>query len=276
MSALLHQARPSSVPGAVYYAAPSDEPLYCYADDPPPGEREHNVEFVPHTVMIRDARHASRPLRLDREGATIWCEPSAVRNFYDDEELRRVGYPEAAAIVSAVSGAQHVVVFDHNVRRAGDGAGARQAAKKPVFHAHTDFTTASAPVRARSVLDAALTSGRRIAELNVWRPIAGPVRDNHLALCDASSLDADDLVPVALLYPERTGEIYYVRFNSAHRWWYLSDMRTDEAWVFKNYDSATDGRARFTPHTAFLDPHLRSAAPARESVEFRAFAIFDA
>lgn len=50
-------------------------------------------------------------------------------------------------------------------------------------------------------------------------------------------------------------------------------MRTDEAWVFKNYDSATDGRARFTPHTAFVDPTHPAAAP-RESIEFRAFAFY--
>ena len=97
--------------------------------------------------------------------------------------------------------------------------------------------------------------------------------DTALAICDASSVTPSDLLPARLLYPEREGEIYYVSFNAAHRWWYVSEMRRDEVWVFKNYDSAADGRARFTPHTAFQTQS--SAAPTRESVEFRAFAVFD-
>ena len=42
-------------------------------------------------------------------------------------------------------------------------------------------------------------------------------------------------------------------------------MRRDEALVFKVFDSATDGRARFTPHTSFEDPHSagRCAATAK-------------
>ena len=43
-------------------------------------------------------------------------------------------------------------------------------------------------------------------------------------------------------------------------------MRRDEAIVFKVYDSATDGRARFTPHTSFVDP-ARRPAPAAQSIE---------
>ena len=83
-----------------------------------------------------------------------------------------------------------------------------------------------------------------------------------------------DLVPVALLYPERTGEIYYVARNPAHRWYYAPEMRTDEAWLLKNFDSGGDPAARFTPHTAFVDPTVpRSVAP-RQSVEVRAIAVF--
>jgi hypothetical protein len=124
------------------------------------------------------------------------------------------------------------------------------------------------------VLGYASVSGRRLAAINVWRPLAEPLRDCPLALCDASSIAARDLHETDLLYPDRTGQIYYVTFNPAHTWYYASDMRTDEVWVFKNYDSATDGRARFTPHTAFVAPS-RNLAAARESIEFRTFAFFD-
>ena len=51
-------------------------------------------------------------------------------------------------------------------------------------------------------------------------------------------------------------------------------MRRDEALVFKVYDSAKDGRARFTPHTAFEDPATPRGAVPRQSIEARALAFF--
>jgi hypothetical protein len=40
------------------------------------------------------------------------------------------------------------------------------------------------------------------------------------------------------------------------------------------YDSETDGRARFTPHTSFDDPTTPPGAPPRQSIEARALAFF--
>jgi len=266
--------QPATIEGSVYYAAAGRQPLFAYANTVPAGEAETNVEFVAHTVAIRDLRGSGGEPRLDVEGAALVRHRSAVRDFYDEDELRRVGYAEAADILKTLTGAQQIAVFDHNVRRGADASDPKYAyARKPVFHVHTDFTAGSAPLRAQTVLRPGVMDGRRMMQLNLWRPIAEPVLDNALALCDASSVRPSDLLATALRYPERQGEIYYVKFNPTHRWWYASEMRRDEVWAFKNYDSAADGRARFTPHTAF---QTRSAAlPKRESVEFRAFAVFD-
>ena len=46
-------------------------------------------------------------------------------------------------------------------------------------------------------------------------------------------------------------------------------MRADEALLLKCYDSATDGRTRFVPHTAFIDPTTPPDTPPRESIELR-------
>jgi hypothetical protein len=46
-------------------------------------------------------------------------------------------------------------------------------------------------------------------------------------------------------------------------------MTAGEALLLKCYDSATDGRARFAPHTAFVDPTTPADAPPRESIELR-------
>ena len=264
----------TTVQGSLYYAAPNDGQLFHYAYAPH-GTRETNIEFVEHVVDINDVRASPAP-RFDVEGASLLSHRSAVRSFYDVNELHRVGYPETADLVRRFTGAAEVVVFDHNIRRGGQQGKAASASdiKRPVFHIHTDFSDRSAPVRAAAVLGKTSIPDRRMAAINVWRPLAEPLRDCPLALCDALSIEARDLRETDLLYPDRTGQIYYLTFNPAHRWYYASDMRTDEVWMFKNYDSATDGRARFTPHTAFIDT-TRKPAAARESIEFRTFAFFD-
>jgi hypothetical protein len=133
----------------------------------------------------------------------------------------------------------------------------------------------SAVRRLREVLDeeAAPVLRRRLLQVNLWRPIRGPLRDTPLAVCDASSIAQDQLVPVDLLYPRRKGEIYYLTYDPCQLWYYAPDMRPDEAWLLKNYDSAT-GIARYAAHSAFNDPTPRSYIPQRESIEVRAFAIF--
>jgi hypothetical protein len=267
----------AAVRGSVYYAARSDDRRlfhYAYA---PHGTEETNVEFVERVVEIADVRWLPRSLRLEVEGASLLCHRSDVRRFYDEEELRRVGYPETAELVRSVTGAADVVVFDHNIRGRADGVKVPPSGdvRPPVFHIHTDFTGKSARARAAAVRGTPTVSGRRMAAINVWRPIAEPLRDCPLAICDASSVDARDLLATDLLYPDRTGQIYYVAFNPGHRWYYASDMQTDEVWIFKNYDSAAEGRARSTPHTAFVDPTHHPKIAARQSVEFRAFAFFD-
>ena len=40
------------------------------------------------------------------------------------------------------------------------------------------------------------------------------------------------------------------------------------------FDSAKDGRVRFTAHTAFDDPGSPAGAPPRQSIEARALAFF--
>jgi hypothetical protein len=58
----------------------------------------------------------------------------------------------------------------------------------------------------------------RFEIVNVWRPIRGPLHDAPLAVCDATTVAFTDFVPSDLVYRDRTGEIYRVKYNPAHRW----------------------------------------------------------
>ena len=268
-------AAPSPVTGtraAVQYVSPSRQPLYCYASPPADGLPETNVTFEEHLVDIGDVRGIDQPLSLDGDGAALLSQRSRATCFDDAREIRNHYYAEAADIIRSVTGAGEVVVFDHNIRRGGT---AGSDARRPVYHAHADFTPASALRRATEVMGPRAQSARRLVSINLWRPIAEPVRDSPLAICAGTSLTPQDLVPAELRYENRTGEIYYLGYNPRHRWLYAPEMRTSEFWLFKNSDSSVGCLARVTPHSAFIDAAAPSSAPPRESIEVRAFALFE-
>ena len=257
------------------FLAPGTERPFAYAREAPSGAEPETARFVSHAVEIRDLR-GGEALRLDEHGGTLGRWPTGVRCFDDDDHIRERYYPESAEIVQSALGADRVVVFDHNVRHGGS-AGSRSdghAVGRPVHHAHTDYTPRSALARLRHELGPNAEAGlSRYLQVNLWRPIRGPVRDAPLALCDASSVAPDALRVVELRYPERTGEIYYLKHEPGQRWYFASDMTVDEAWLFKNFDSVPPGPGRAAPHSAFTDPG-RANVPPRESIEVRALALF--
>jgi len=204
---------------------------------------------------------------------------SAVRDFYDDAEIAAVYEPEVDALVRRATGALRVEIFDHTRRAASlDVQKARQI-REPASIVHNDYTDRSGPRRLRDHFPDAPDEAdrllrRRFAILNVWRSTGGTVRTAPLALCDASTLAPEDLVAVERQARDRIGEIQQAVYSPAHRWYYFPEMQPDEALLIKTYDSATDGRARFTLHTSFDDPASAAGAEPRESLETRCFAFF--
>jgi hypothetical protein len=256
-----------------FLQAAKDRP-YSYGYEPGDHEPPPTATFAAHLVAIRNARTNPRPLSLGEHGATLVEHHSRVQDFYDNEQLTAVYYPEAAAVIKAATGADRVVVFDHNVRRGPSLTLDRYGQGRPVLHAHTDFTETSAVRRLRDHLgsEAVGLERHRVLQVNLWRPIVAPLRDFPLAICDASSIRRGQLAAVDLLYPDRRGEIYYLTYAPTQRWYYAPDMQVHEAWLIKNYDSATNSAARFAAHSAFNEPSL---AHPRESIEVRAFALFN-
>lgn len=256
------------------YAAPTAERLRNYTYEPPPGIARSNIVSDTHVMPIFSLRPVARAMSLDRQGFALLHQPSPVRDFYDDEEVRRVYYPEVERTLMQATGAQRAFVFDHTVRRRVPGAEDRTAPQRqPVPRIHVDHTEQSGPQRVRDLLgdEAETLLQGRVQVVNLWRPIRGPLRDAPLAVCDARSVAPQDLVPSDLVYRDRTGETYAVRFNPEHRWYYVPEMQTDEALLLKCYDTRTDGTARFAPHTAFEDPTVGPDILPRESIEVRTF-----
>ncbi len=255
------------------YLAPTEGKPRTYALEPPAGEPKSTALPEPHQVPIFDGRPVADGFSLDREGFALVQHPTAVRDFYNDKEVRDIYYPAAEAFLKATLRADRVFIFDHTVRRRVEGADDVRGAgpRQPATRVHVDQTDTSGANRVREHLpdEAEELLKGRVQVINLWRPVRGPVRDTPLALCDAASVTAGDLIASDLIYPNRKGETYSVKFNPNHRWFYFPEMAVGEALLLKCYDSATDGRARFAPHTAFVDPTTPKHTPPRESIELR-------
>jgi len=263
--------------GILNYLAPTSFRPRSYTFTPPDGVPQRSGRPEPHTVAIHDARKLADAARLDVEGFALVPHPTTVRDFLDDAEVRGVYYPEVEALLRAETGADAVVIFDHTLRSGSAEQRAKSGVREPVRSVHNDYTALSGRRRVSDHLPAAEAERRlrgRHAVVNVWRSIRGPVEATPLAVCDARSIRPDDLVPTDLVYPDRIGEVYSVRYNPAHRWFFYSGLRRDEALLIKTYDSLEEGTARFSAHSAFDDPATPPDAPPRESIEVRALVFF--
>jgi hypothetical protein len=266
------------VEAGLRYLEPTSEKPRSLEFDPPPGVPRTTAVYREHTVAIRNVRPVASTLSLEHEGFQLLTAPTSVRDFNDEEAVRTRYYAEAIELLEELTGASRVVVFDHTIRRRIPGAADRAAGlpRQPVPRVHNDYTVKSGPQRVRELLgdEADTLLQKRFSVINVWRPIRGPVQDSPLAVSDARSVADQDLVATDLIYPDRTGEIYYVKFNPEHKWFYAPAMRDDEVILIKCYDSSDDGRARFVPHSAFVDPTTPAGAPPRESIELRTLVFY--
>ena len=245
------------------------------------GEAEYFYETETHVVPISDMRDIADTLSVDHEGFELLHHETGVADLYDDTAVEHAYRAEIEALLTRRFGASRVVVFDAT-RRSDSGAGAQNpdGARGPAKQLHVDYTVKSGPQRARDVLgqaetDRLLAAGARIVQVNVWRPIRGPVQRSPLALADAATVAPADLVATDQVFPDRVGEIYNIAHTPSQRWYHAPQMTVDEVLLIKGWDSRDDGRARFTPHGAVHLPSTRSDAPPRESIEVRTFVVIE-
>jgi hypothetical protein len=232
--------------------------------------------YQEHVVNIMNGRPIADQFSLEREGFVFVKHDTKVRDFYNEDEIRSVYYPEIEQLVKQTFGAQRVLVFDHTLRSGDSSTREEKKISGPVRNAHNDYTEWSGPQRVRDLLpdEAERLLEHRFAVVQVWRPIRKPVQREPLAIADARSIGTKELIASARVYPDRVGETYHMTFNPDHVWYYFPNMQRNEAIVFKTFDSAKDGRARWTAHCAFDDPTCPPDAPPRESIEMRTLAFF--
>src|ERR1700720_3616697 len=200
-----------------YLAEATPKPVN-YAYDPPAGVPRQSGKYAAQTVAIYDGREMLSKLSLDTNGFVLTEHKTAVKDFYDPDEVRAVYYPEVERLLKRVTGAERVLIFDHIVRNKVLAERGEKGAREPAKMVHNDYTFKSAPRRVRDHLpeEADRLLRNRFAEINVWRPIRGPIESSPLALCDARSLGPADIVPSDLVYRKRAGESSGFLYNPKH------------------------------------------------------------
>jgi hypothetical protein len=266
-----------------------DLAFYDNQDDP-----RNTLQVRPgRRVTIINARSVGAPFSLDRNGFQLCRLETAIRDFprmETDQALADQYFDEIEQFLLKLTGGAVVLGRRDSLRtRYGEGLAQKHAeipSAKPVRFAHADYTDSSAAGRPLQVAadqlkarasPLELSQFSRYAYYNVWRCFSPPPQDIPLAVCDMSTVEPDDEVPLqAIAATLRHGEIVHgttgYKYNPSHRWYYYRDMTPDEVLVFKQHDSAN--RLRRAPHTAFSDPSCPSGVPTRNSVEVRAAVFF--
>ncbi|HEY0300901.1 MAG TPA: CmcJ/NvfI family oxidoreductase [Rhizomicrobium sp.] len=266
-----------------------------------PGVEHNTGRYEPHAVTVRDGRAIADHFTLDVHGFQLFTHKSAVKDFFDKEEVDRVYPGEVAEAVKAFTGADAVATMGWMVRTSGDmsrykretvGYAHRGGVQPPAGEAHVDTAPDRADRVARLAYERSFPDGKGYSRYiygSYWRAFSEPPQDTPLAVCDARSVGAGEGTTNTLFIvdklPDEAGMLgpmanedtvpgaAIFHFNPAHRWWYFSNMTRDEALLIKFHDSDRS-RAWRTPHTAFRDPSFADAKP-RSSIEFRVVAFFD-
>jgi hypothetical protein len=258
--------------------------------------------YSDHRVVVRDAMPIRDHFQLDVHGFRIATQPTAVADFHDKAEVDRTYEREVELHVLQLTGADKCVARGWMIRTSADlSEVAGQKAENyqhtggvqpPAGEAHVDLNTTTAQRMASATYKKHFPDGpgyRRFLISSYWRTFSPPPQDVPLAVCDgrtsfageekSNTLFIVDAFPegAALTAPVEGEEQMIAASIFSHspamRWWYFSNMRRDDALLFKFHDSDHSVTWR-CPHTAFRDPSFHDAN-IRESIEVRSVAFWE-
>ncbi len=228
-------------------------------------------------MQIADARNLHN--ELDQAGFKLLEHPSAVNDFRDPAEVEATYRPEIVELIIRLSGADRVLVNSPGILRFSEASAQSGALdnSRPARFAHVDVSDATAAAFAQRAAPAGhiLT---RFVHFNIWRAISAPPQDVPLAVCDARSVEGEELIAADAIFdapgkPEWSFEGIVVAHRPTHRWHWFPDMHRGEALIFKTNDS--DRRfAHCVPHVAFNNPLCVPNSAPRVSIEMRAIAMW--
>ena len=274
----LEQLSSAHVLANLKFFLPNGEKPKVLMSDDYTQENNRTGKFQDEQVLIRNCRMVETAPRLETEGFELQQHRSNVQDYYDETQITDTHYSEIIHLLKTKTGAANVYVFDHTVRVQDTNKRQVKDTRGPVNILHNDYTEKSGPQRITDLLDSEkakrVLSGR-FALVNVWRSIGPNIQRLPLAVADAKTMSETDFVATDMVYSDRIGEIYQIAWNAQQSWNYFPNMTRDEVLLLKCFDSAHDGRARYTAHGAFEDTSVPFDTAPRESIEIRTVLSFN-
>ena len=274
------------VTGIIHFYSHTIDGTFPWADaDPKFGWVTSNYVQEPVPVSIHNLRGREDSVDLDTNGFQLLKYDGRIHEeFEDNSDSQRCYFEEIEARLKEHLGASRVIVFNHIFRFRGPARATGECDlthKNPVLYPHIDNNSRGAQLKLEEVLskeEASKALKKRWQIVNVWRPLGPhPVTNMPLTICDYSSIDTTKDIHVSEARTSHvSSEVYMVSRNAqdAHRWYFLSDMRSDEMFVFKNYESNPDV-AQFGAHTAFVNQQAPVTDGKQKSIEIRCLVLYE-
>ncbi|KAI0159792.1 hypothetical protein GGR57DRAFT_490730 [Xylariaceae sp. FL1272] len=263
-------------------------------------------KFDTQPIQVQNARGREEMFNDIHSRAFRFCKWKPSTESLDAKDIKTTVYQEAEEFVKKMTGATQARCFSHLIRldsvesnmealdrieatlgkdAISDHDGFGKIA--PARYAHVDQSAKGARTLLCQNLpgEALNLMNTRWGTVNLWRPIRTVHRD-PLCLVDGRTLSDEDLVPMdAIPPPKGTSELYEsvskgdgfqtleIRANPQHKWYYVSEMKPDEAWMFKGYDSKDTSESRCC-HASFKHTNTSDEEP-RQSMELRFFVFYE-
>ncbi|WXC64878.1 hypothetical protein SNK03_010689 [Fusarium graminearum] len=260
--------QPQSVQAAIAYMKPDDElfrkekPYVSLVPFLAKGANFTNTQVDEHTMEIKNVRGRESEFDLDKNGFSYVLYQPKERPGHDVQSPDHPYMKEISEFLKSYLGAQDVTPYDANTRKVGDPEFLQAS-----LYAHVDHSIPNCKWRVQQLMaEKGKQMPKRWELINIWVPIKGPVRGSPLAVCDYQTVCRDDLVAVDSVFPHRVMEVYHVKHNPSHQWYYMEDQNVDDLLILKSWDSQED-KACCCIHTAIIpDPQVKTV---RESIEIR-------
>ena len=247
--------------------------------------QKSNFIQIPVPLTIHDLRGKENSVNLDTNAFEVFTYNGSVQEeFQEGSEAQQTYHKEISDLLKKRLGASRVIIYHHTFRfrsqpRTVDECDHNH--RNPVFFPHVDSDDNGFQELLKTQLDKEdieKAMQHRIQVINIWRPL-GPnsITQKPLTICDYRSIDLDkDVHQFTFLkaFYHPTARILSRNDHDAHIWYYLSDMHSNEMFVFKMFDSKPDV-AKFAFHTAFIDQNASIPTEDQKSLEIRCLIFYD-
>ncbi|CAF3303463.1 unnamed protein product [Rotaria sp. Silwood2] len=250
-----------------------------------PTSLRSNLVQSPVDVIIHDLRGKEKSVNLDTNALEVVKYDGYIQEeFEEGSETQKIYYEEIINLLKERLGASRVIIYHYTFRSRSSlltDEECNTTHRNPVFYPHVDTDKPGAQRLVEKLLgkeEAERALKNRIQIINIWRPLGQhPITEKPLAICDYQSIDVDkDVHPLTIRGSDYhpTAQIMSRNHPDNHIWYYLSQMKSDEMFLFKMFDSKSDV-AQFAFHTAFINQNAPMLNNEQKSIEIRCLVFYD-